>query len=170
MQCILIIWWDIVDGWSMSWGHEDDLNHTGYPLEHHFVLFISGHRWFLMRPQFRVRKKYCRCLKLLKLGFNNIHSIHYFVAPILLCCQSVRSRYRYWLIWTLLTPCSTVLGCLGLKHHSFLLELLRNVTIWVLTFLLQRWRGCLKCKDRNEWLDSPNFWRSQNKKIQGKKS
>ena len=103
-QWILIIWWNIVGRWSMSWGHEDDLNHTGYPLEQRFVLFISGHWWFLMRPQFRARRMSCRCLKLLKLGFNNQHIIHYFVAPMLSCCQRVRNRYRYWLIWTLLIP------------------------------------------------------------------
>ena len=79
-----IIWWDIAGRWSLSWGDEDDLNHTGYPSEQRYVLFISGHWWFLMRPQFRVRKLSCRCLKLFnKLGFNSIHSIHYFVAQIL---------------------------------------------------------------------------------------
>ena len=71
-QWISIIWWNIVGRWSMSWGHEDDLNHTGYPLEQRFVLFISGHWWFLMRPQFKTRKMSCRCLKLLKLGFNPV--------------------------------------------------------------------------------------------------
>ena len=138
----------------MSWGHEDDLNHTGYPLEQRFVLFINGHWWFLMRLQFRVRKMSCGCLKLLyKLGFNSIHSKHYFVAQIRLRCQRVRNQFRYFFgpsSFQVLTP--TVLRCLWLNYCSFFIG-----TSYKCHNLRFDGGEDDLCRDRNGWLDAPNF-------------